>query len=193
MSALGTPFTDFPYQSFIMLGPFASPGVARVRGASSIRNWEIKQSYGTSGAAVVFVGTGLAKFEVDIDIWLPEHFIAWDYFASVALLKPIPPLGVGSALGITHPLINAPPLGITSVVVEEVTQFVQNSKGLWTCTIKFIEFRAPVTAVARVMVATPQASSAPVAAKDLAEQKILELGAQRAASKAQVAAALGGG
>ena len=38
---------------------------------------------------------------------------------------------------------------ITAVAVRDVSQFDQSSKGMWTCRISFIEWKAPQDAIGR--------------------------------------------
>ncbi len=170
-------FTGFPKQSFIDLGPFRSPGVATVKGLDSPRNWDEQQGYGFSGAVLVYKGTGLAKFTVDIDLWLPEHFIAWNLFAQV-LAPPKPGLAGGFALGIKHPIINGPPHNIQSVVVDNVSQPVQNDLGKWTYTISFRQYRKPLPAIARPIADIPAAAAPTPTAQDANEIEMQKLFAQ---------------
>lgn len=162
--------TGFPRQPYIVLGPMQSPGVATVRGLDSPRNWDIRQGYGFSGATVVYKGTGLSKFQVDIDLWLPEHFIAWNLFSTI--LAPPKPGPAGFALGIKHPIINGPPHGIIEVVVENVSEPVQSDTGLWTYTISFLQYRKPLPAIARPIAAIPAAAAPQPTAQDQVELEI---------------------
>jgi hypothetical protein len=133
-----------PYQDYIVLAGERSPGLAHVRGAGSPRNWDIRAGYGFTGAVVVFTGTGLAKFDVDIFAWENEHFGAWKKFARRCLMAPAPGLRATS-MSIQHPELNDPPLTITQVVVEDVTQWEQSPSdpGLWARAIKLIQYRKP--------------------------------------------------
>lgn len=177
MGLLPDLFTGFPRQSYIELGPLRSPGVATVRGLDSPRNWDVRQGYGFSGAVVVYKGTGLSKFTVDIELWLPEHFVLWNVFAKV-LEAPKPGLAGGFALGIKHPIINGPPHAISEVVVENVSQPVQNDLGRWTYTISFLQYRKPLPAIARPIAAIPAASAPMPTAQTAAEVEMLKLSAQ---------------
>ncbi len=169
--------TGFPQQPYIVLGPLQSPGVATVRGLDSPRNWDVQQGYGLTGAVAVFKGTGLAKFTVDIELWEPEHFIEWNVFATI-LAAPKPGLAGGFALGILHPIVNGPPHGVTEVVVENVSQPVQNDLGRWTYTIAFLQYKKPLPAIARPIAAIPAASAPLPTAADAGEAKMLSLTAQ---------------
>jgi hypothetical protein len=175
MSALPiNPFATFPRQSYVVLGPARTPGVAKCRGANSPRNWDVQQGWGFSGAVVYFHGTGLAKFEVDVFLWKPEQFLEWKLFANV--LRPPPPGSKGpTALGISHPAVNMPPLNITEVVVEDCTQFEQGPTGLWSCTIKLLQYRKPLPAVARPIAAIPAAPATVQDPPDPNEKIIAEL------------------
>lgn len=164
------PFGLIPAEDFIILAGLRSPGVATIKGAGSPRKWDCQDGYGFSGGSTRFIGNKLAKFDVEIAIWDPAHWVEWQAF-SVLLKKPaggavIPMVG----LGISHPLLNKAPLEITAVVVDDVSVFVQDEYGLWTCTIKFIEFARPKPALGKPLAEIPAASKAPPSAADKAIQ-----------------------
>ena len=158
-------------QDVIVIGGDVSPGRARIRGAGSPRTWDVRQGYGFSGAFVVFTGAGLAKFEVEIALWLASQETDWERFAKKYLEKP--PSGMRpKALGIYHPLLTAPPLNISAVVVEDVSQFEEDEYGLWTCVIKFLEYRQPKPILARPSAAIPAAAKALPTARDALDEEI---------------------
>ncbi len=139
----GTP----PIQDFVILGGEKSPGRATVTGAGSPRKWDKQSGFGFSGASLIFLGEDLSDFDLLIDLWEPEHWVAWNSFARV-LEKP--PIGVrAKALEIVHPLINRSPIKITQVVIRDVTQFEQSDTGLWTARIPLTAFRAPKPALGK--------------------------------------------
>lgn len=164
----------FPRQPYVILGPAVTPGVAKVRGAGSPRNWDIRQGFGLSGAVVVFMGNTLSKFHVDVFLWKPEHFVQWELFAPI-LARPLPGFGMAAALGIRHPLVNMKPWSITEVVVEDVSQFEQSDTGLWVTTIDLLQYKKPIPAVARPIAAIPAASPTVQAPPDPQEKIINEL------------------
>lgn len=165
---------EFPQQDYILLGGVQSPGRATVLGAGSPREWDVRKGYGYSGAVTVYTGENLAKFEVLIELWEKSHFAEWVRFAKIALEKP--PLGTKpKALDIAHPLLNLPPLSITSVVVEDVSQFEQDEEGLWSCTIKFLQFRAPKPALGKPLASIPNAAKPVPTAQDAADVEIQKL------------------
>ncbi len=172
-------FTGFPQQPYIVLGALQSPGVATVRGLNSPRNWNVQQGWGFTGATAVYGGKGLAEFEVDIDLWEPEHFIEWNLFAQI--LAPPLPGPAGLALGILHPIVNGPPHGVHAVVVKDVSQPVQSDTGLWTYTLKFLEYRKPIPALARPIAAIPAVGVPGPTAQNLADAELVAKGAQFAA------------
>lgn len=174
-----TPFRGFPQQPYIVLGPMQSPGVAFVRDLDSPRNWDVQQGYGLSGATVVYKGAGLSKFRVDVDLWLPEHFVLWNAFATI--LAPPKPGPAGFALGIKHPIVNGPPHGITEVVVADVSEPVQSDLGRWRYTIAFLQYRKPKLALARPIAAIPAAAASQPTAQNAAELEIQQLKAQATA------------
>lgn len=168
--------TGFPQQPYIVLGALQSPGVATVKGLGSPRNWIIQQGWGFTGATVVFGGKELATFDVDIELWLPEHFIQWNLFATI-LAPPLPGLA-GVALGILHPIVNGPPHGVHEVVVKDVSQPVQNDLGRWTYTIKFLEYKKPLPALSRPIAAIPAVGTPVPTAQTQAEVEMQALAAE---------------
>ncbi len=158
-------------QDFLVIGGDVSPGRARIRGAGSPRTWDVRQGYGFTGAWVIFTGAGLAKFEVEIVMWLASQAVAWERFAKKYLEKT--PSGTRpKALGIYHPLLAASPLNIHAVVVEDVSQFEEDDYGLWTCVIKFLEYRQPKPLLARPSAAIPAAGAALPTARDALDEEI---------------------
>lgn len=145
------PPTRVPWQDYVVIAGVRTPGYAEVRGAGSPRKWDIRDGYGQTGASLVYTGTSLTKFEVDVFAWQPEHFDAWEVFARAVLPAPTPAIASRAAFGkaslslsIQHPLLNDPPLSITQAVVEDVSQWEQGEEGgLWARTIKMIQYRAP--------------------------------------------------
>lgn len=170
MTAVVSLLSSPPEQDYIILGGQRSPGVATLRNAGSPRDWDIRKGYGFSGASVVFTGNGLAKFECDIYLWTPAHWIDWKTF-SLLLAKP-KGLVQTTGIGISHPLLKLPPLSIDSVVIEDVLQFEEDDSGGWQCTIKFIEFKRPAPALSKPLVAIPSASKAPPTAQDAVDREI---------------------
>jgi hypothetical protein len=164
----------YPAQDYVTIANVPSPGRATILGAGLKRTWEIRKGYGLSGATVVFTGADLAKFDIEIALWDAEHWIQWDLFAKAILAKP-PTALAPVALGIQHPLLNLEPLKITSIVVEEVTQFEEDDSGLWICKIKCIEYRAPMLALAKPKAAIPSAKVPKPTAQDAAEVEIQRL------------------
>lgn len=94
--------------------------------------------------------------------------------------SPIP-----KALQISHPVLVTPPLNITSVVVEDIGQWNQDDDGLWTCTVKFIQFRKPIAAIGK-----PDSTAPPVTPpkpRDAGEQQMIDNAAHIADQKAALA------
>lgn len=171
-----TPLIGFPRQPYIILGALASPGVATIRDLDLPRKWDVQNGYGFTGAVAVYNGTGLARFKVDIDLWLPEHFLEWNLFATI--LAPPLPGPAGFALGIQHPIVNGPPHNIRAVVVENVSQPVQSDTGKWTYTLSLLQYRKPMRALSRPIANIPAAGVAAPTAQSAAELKMQALAAQ---------------
>lgn len=165
-----------PIQDYIVLGSLRSPGICVVRNGSSPRKWDERQGYGFSGATTVFMGTGLARPEVDIILWEPEDGLQWALWRIFAelLKKPSPGKPI-TGLGIQHPQLNAPPLSITDVVVEDVSQWTQDDDGLWTCTIKFIEYRRPLPILKRPEISIPAVAVPAPTVRDAGDAQLQQL------------------
>jgi hypothetical protein len=137
------PLTD-PVDYFALEG-MRSPGIAELTGASSPRKWEERGGYGLSGATVVFRGVGLCYFTFRIKLYTEDD---WQDWLGWKALVDRPPYGTRpKAHAIWHPFLDQ--LGVTAAVVEEVSQPEQGESGEWTISIKFIEFRRPVAALAK--------------------------------------------
>src|SRR4051794_20757666 len=92
---------------YIILAGAKSPGMADVGGASSKRNFDVRQSYGVTGARVVYKGNALSSFSVRIRLYSVEDWAAWDVWK---LLLTRPPKRHGQvvkadALDIQHPIL----------------------------------------------------------------------------------------
>jgi hypothetical protein len=141
------PLTD-PVDSFALAG-LKSPGIAELSGATSPRKWEERGGYGLSGATVVFRGVGLCYFTFRLKLYTEAD---WEDWLSWKSLVDRPPYGTRpKANDISHPFLAQ--LGVTAAVVEEVTQPEQAESGEWIVSIKFIEFRKPVVALAKPVAA----------------------------------------
>jgi hypothetical protein len=149
---------------------FASPGVAKIKGAGSPRDWDIRKGYGFSGASLVFTGTSLSEFDVDIFIWEPEHWLLWEAFSALLTNPPPPPGVLPTSLAIDHPLLNKKPWLITKVVVKDISSWEVSDLGLWSLSIKFIQYRKAMPALLPPLEGPPGAGVAPVPLT--AQQKI---------------------
>lgn len=165
------PIENADLYDVIVLAGQPSPGLAIVSGAGSPRNWDERRGYGLSGAFLVFTGDGLAKFQVRLLLWEPQHFAQWEVFSR---LLARPQRGTRpKALDYYHPYHSEEPLNIKSVVVEDVLQQEQIEPGLWAQDIKFIQYRAP-----KPFLAKPEGSTAQLnepRAEDEADRVILNL------------------
>lgn len=168
-----------PHQDYIVLAGAPTPGLAVVRGAGSPRKWDVRDGYGLTGAVCVFMGEGLASFEVDIFCWEPEHFLAWPIFARLTLVNP--PIGARpTSMSIQHPVLNDPPLSISQVVVTNVGQWEQDpdGNGMWVRTISFLQYRKPRPALVKPFEGPP---GSPVNVPPPVDPELLQIQANAAA------------
>ena len=149
-----------------------SPGRCIIKGASSPRKWNVNDGFGQTGASVVFGGEKLSSFEIELQFWEPEHLDEWQDFKS---LCEKPPTGtIPKALDIYHPILAD--LKITSVVVEDRTQLdLIDETGLWSTTIKFIQYKKPRPILAKPVASIPNAAVPVPTAQDAGDRMIAAL------------------
>jgi hypothetical protein len=140
------------FSDVFYLSGMSSPGVTEVKSFGAPRGWDKRKGYGISGAFTVYTGDELAEFTMGLRHWLPP-----DTDPRWLLMVPLldrRPTGLPGALSsfaydFQYPILNAAPYSIKSVVVKEVTPWLQDEFGEWSCEIKFLEFRAPLPALGK--------------------------------------------
>ena len=121
-----------------------TPGVATISGAGTPRRWDERESYGWSGAYIVYHGLNLSHFSVRVRLYTEQHWRDWHAFQPLVQRQP---LGKRQfPIDVAHPILVM--LGIHSVVVEDVLQPDQVEDGVWEIEIKLIEYRSPRLALA---------------------------------------------
>src|SRR5258707_6984199 len=110
------------------------------------------------------MGADLSSFEVDVTVWTQTQVDEWKIFFKKYLEEPARPSPQAiltsanpflsfkqpKALGVYSPFLAM--LGITALVVEDVSQWEQHEdaeSGMYGCTIKVIWSRPPVVLLAR--------------------------------------------
>jgi hypothetical protein len=166
------------------------PGIAIARGAGTPRIWDKRAGYGLSGRTLVYMGADLSSFEVDVTVWTQTQVDEWKVFFKKYLEEPARPSPQAlltsanpflsfkqpKALGVYSPFLAM--LGITALVVEDVSQWEQHEdaeSGMYGCTIKVIVWRPPVVVLARPTQKIPDAAKAAPTARDKAEEEIQKL------------------
>ncbi|HEX8795450.1 MAG TPA: hypothetical protein VF765_31085 [Polyangiaceae bacterium] len=165
-----------PSVDYILIEGTKSPGKATVRGANSPRGWDIRKGYALSGATVVPSGDELAEgIKVLFEFWEESQLTDWYAYAAKYFDKSVR-FVLGSLtprpLGIFHPVLAAPPIGITEVVVKDCTQLENDGYGLWSCELTLLQYRKPKPAPAAPSAAIPAALSAAPTALDAADREM---------------------
>jgi hypothetical protein len=156
-----------------LLGGYLTPGLCEVAGASSPRKWDEQAGYAMTGAILIYRGTALSRFALRFKLLTAEH---WEEWAAIRPILLRPPIGQrAKALDVDHPQLNE--VGITHLVVEDVTAPEQTEDGVWTIECKCIEWRRYGTALSK-----PDGADATPA--DPNEQRIGELSDEAQALKA---------
>lgn len=144
----------------------AAPGLAEVTGAGTPRGWDERKGLGLSGATLAQVGDGLPKFAINIYLWLPSHFTAWDAWK---------PLVARQARGTRYPVQDVyypdlAELGISRMVVLDLKQReAVDDKGLYRYVIECQEWRKPLPVYSTP---TGSKSSTQYARSDAADEEI---------------------
>jgi hypothetical protein len=127
-----------------------SPGKAILSGVATPWKYDVQESYGRSGAVVVFRGRGIAKFTLTIVMWTRVHFIEWPFFSK--LLEP-PSFGKPLVVEMRHPILSS--ADIKAVAVEQLGQPEKQPNGTWVATIQCLEYRPPLPALVKPRGAIP--------------------------------------
>lgn len=165
----------FPKANYFIIGGTRSPGKASLIEAKKVFGWQINKGFGLTGATVVPSGDELVEAAFLIEIWDARDVPDWDDFAARYLSKALvgAPGGVTPmALGILHPSLNGPPLNVAKVVVKEVNPLLNDGLGLWTTTVRFLQYRPPVPALSRPLAAIPAAAATKPTAQDAADREM---------------------
>lgn len=129
---------------YVTFAGHRTPGIAEITGAGSPRRWDERESYGYSGAFVVYHGQNLSHFAVNVRLITEDDWTAWYTFKPIVDRVPLGKLQ--RPFDIVHPLLGM--LGIHAAVVEDVSQASQVEDGIWQIEIKCIEYRSPRLALA---------------------------------------------
>jgi hypothetical protein len=167
----------FPAREYIMIGGDPSPGKCTIRGANSPRGWDERKGYALSGATLVPTGDELATFEILFEFWDETQIPLWYSYAAKYFDKAvrlIPGSLVPKALGIEHPILSAPPIRITEVVVVDATQLEQDETNGWSCVVKFKQYRRAKPALSPPDATIPAAQKPTPTAQDAADREIQE-------------------
>lgn len=133
-----TPVANAAQHDFCLLGGQITPGIARIEGLSRKQKWDVKDGQGQKGAKITYVGDVLSKFRIKVTLWDDEQFKVWKANIDPVLQKSWNP--PHPAIDIWHP--DTVEKGIKSIVVEDVSQFVEIKDG-WEITINVVEYREP--------------------------------------------------
>lgn len=151
MSGQLDPITNAEAWHVIRVGQSVSPGLAIPGEIKRKHEWDVKKGKGTFGSTTTFVGRPPGQCSVKFLLWLPVHFVQWDTFRP--LLKYDPTKKSIQAVDVFYP--SWADVDFKSVVTESIGSIVHEGKGLYSCTVDFLEyFPAPK----RSAVSTPTRS-----------------------------------
>lgn len=161
-----------PEQDFIVLGGKKSPGKATITSGAFERKYDVREPYGAIGGSTVYHGEKIKGADVLFELWTKDQFAEWNAFSKDVLFKK-PGL---TAMSVDHPVLKL--IQLTEVQVESVSAFEQDDFGLWSCTVRLLEFKRPQQALAKPLAAIPNAPKITPTATDAADLEIQKLTAQ---------------
>ncbi len=192
MTQLG-PVSPFPFvgdkNNPLVIAGVAMPGKWTLTDAKKKFGWQIQQGYGLSGAYVFPKGDELVVAKFKIEIWDSLDMIAYRLLRGTLLAKPALTIGpIVMALGIAHPELLA--MGVAGVVVAEHSALIAGDGGMFTATIDFLQYRAPIPVPPKPARVTPDITPPVPVAKTLQDVEIQRLEGQAAGVSGQLAAAI---
>jgi hypothetical protein len=138
---MSNPIENPSIYNYFLLGGVRSPGLATIEsGGDRAMKWENQQSPLTAGAITIFKGEEISKVSYTLTLWTPEHFTAWDAFASMlrAGSKKRPP----QVWDLVDPaLLHAEIKSVALATLSPAPKKVAPSK--WTVSVEFTEYRKP--------------------------------------------------
>lgn len=167
---------QFPAQDYVLINGEKSPGKAIVQRPNSPRGWDERKGYALTGATLVPTGNPLAEFSILFQFWDPADMPAWYAYAAKYFDESVrfnPGTMQPRALGINHPILAAPPIRITAVVVvDAVAHGMIEETGLWQWEIFFKRYRKTKIAPPAPIAAIPAAATSKPTAQDAADIEI---------------------
>jgi hypothetical protein len=146
----------FPVADTITVAGLPAPGKWTLQKGDKEYGWQIRQATAMTGATVVPIGDPLVEPEFLIEFWDPLDYQAFKLFRTTYLKKPLVAVTgspTGLALGIDHPELKE--LGVSSVVVKTITPVLNDGYGVWSCKVKFLQYRKPLPALSKPDAAIP--------------------------------------
>jgi hypothetical protein len=98
------------------IGGQIMPGKTRVTKPKAAREVDTKRSPSTEGATTTDKGAEPVTFDVELELWLPEHWESWQDVRPV--IDPMRPNAVSQPLEILHPVPNY--LNISEIIVLSI-------------------------------------------------------------------------
>lgn len=160
LSAL-TPYTAPEAFRCLLLGSKYSPGKVTISGHDRVKNWDVQEAKGTTGASSKRNGDPIGKFTATFELSGDEDdedgsndFARWEEFQR--LLESIVDGETSNTLPAYHPDLSLN--HFTDVSVASIGGRTWSGVGTATVVVQFIEYRPPKKKV--VKKATPKAAGA---------------------------------
>lgn len=158
---MATPYDLDDELSCIILGTTRSPGVVKLSGHDRIKQWDVKNAKGTTGASSALEGDPIGKFDAVFtlagdDVDGVTDFDEWEDFQRLIESTTSGPTPV--ALPIYHPDLARN--RYTEVTNGGIGGMIHDGKGGATVKVTFLEYKPPKPKPAAKATAKPGASGA---------------------------------
>jgi len=138
--SLVNPFTTPQDYDVVRIGGIECPGICEVSGFERPTEWDVKKGKGTKGGTATLSQLPPAKGSIKFLLWTSFHFEAWNAIYR-AQFKYDPTKKSLNAVDIYHPSLAE--IDIHSVVTESIGAVEHDGKGLYSITVKLLEYLPP--------------------------------------------------
>lgn len=140
MASPTNPFLDPQAFDVVKIAGVECPGICVLTGFARSAEWDIKKGRGTKGGTATLSQLPPSKGSIEFSLWTDAQFEFWNTtYRKLFIVDPT--RKGGSAMDIYHPALAE--IGVHSVVVEEIGALEHKGKGLYSITVKVIEYLPP--------------------------------------------------
>lgn len=145
-----------------------SPGVCKLTGDGIPVDWDVRSGFGLAGKTQVFMGLGLAEFQLALRMWTTEQRSEFEFYDS--MIEPSPPGSPQKVYTINNPILAL--RGITQCIFLNAPFVADQGDDSVIATYKCRQWRKPLPTLASPT--SPAASTPEGAAQSQYQQMVGE-------------------